>query len=166
MLRSTGRYFLPLDADNVAHPEFVARAVEVLEERRDLAYVTSWSRYIDKRGEPRGGPNLGYEPLGNHAALNSEQNVAGDAAAVIRRRIFDAGFRYSEELTSFEDWHLYRELQCAGRFGAVIPERLLYYRVRENSMQALIAQRHRARLMGEIEALIRENGTRWTSSSG
>ncbi len=49
----------------------------------------------------------------------------------MRRRIFDAGFRYSEELTSFEDWHFYRELQRAGHFGAVIPERLLRYRVRE-----------------------------------
>ena len=91
--------------------------------------------------------------------------MAGDAAAVIRRRIFDAGFRYSEELTSFEDWHLYRELQRAGHFGAVIPERLLRYRVREDSMQAQIAQPRRARLVGEIEALMRENAVRWTSSN-
>ena len=84
---------------------------------------------------------------------------------MIRRRIFDAGFRYSEELTSFEDWHFYRELRDAGHFGAVIPERLIRYRVRADSMQAEIAQPRRARLEGEIEALIRENEVRWTSSS-
>jgi glycogen synthase len=165
VLQSRGRYVFPLDSDNVAEPDFVARCVEILEQRPQVAYVTSWSRYIEADGTPRGGPDLGYEPLGNHAALNAEQNVAGDAAALLRRRIFDAGFRYSEELTSFEDWHLYRELQHAGHFGAVIPERLLRYRVREDSMQALIAQPKRARLLGEIEARMRENETSWTSSS-
>jgi glycosyltransferase involved in cell wall biosynthesis len=165
VLQSRGRYVFPLDADNVAAPEFVARAVEILEQRPEVAYATSWSRYVDADGAPREGPNQGYEPLGNQAALNAEENVAGDAAAVLRRRIFDAGFRYSEELTSFEDWHLYRELQRAGHFGAVIPERLLDYRVRDDSLQAQFAQPKRARLLGEIEALIRENGTRWTSSS-
>jgi glycosyltransferase involved in cell wall biosynthesis len=166
VLQSRGRYVFPLDADNVAEPEFVARCVETLEAHPELAYVTAWSRYVDDDGTPLEGPVLGYQPLGNHAAVNAEENVAGDAAALLPRRIFDAGFRYSEELTSFEDWHLYRELQRAGHFGAVIPERLLRYRVREDSMQAVIAQPRRARLVAEIETLIRENEVRWTSSSG
>ncbi|MGI8904031.1 MAG: glycosyltransferase [Solirubrobacteraceae bacterium] len=165
VLQSQGRYIFPLDADNVAEPEFVTRCVEILERRHEVAYVTSWSRYVEADGTPRRGPDLGYEPLGNEAALNARENVAGDAAAVLRRRIFDAGFRYSEELTSFEDWHLYRELQRAGQFGAVIPERLLRYRLREDSLQAQFAQPKRARLRGEIDALMRENEVQWTSSS-
>src|SRR5207244_3488992 len=139
VLQSTGRYVFPLDSDNVAEPDFVSRCVEILERRREIAYVTSWSRYIDEHGVERQGYDIGYQPLGNHAAVNAQQNVAGDAAAVVRRRIFDAGFRYSDELTSFEDWHFYRELQRAGHIGAVIPERLLRYRVRGDSMQAQIA---------------------------
>ncbi len=164
--QSRGRYVFPLDADNLAEPEFVARCVEVLEADPDVAYVTSWSRYIEIDGQPREGPHLGYQPLGNHTPLLADENVAGDAAAVIRRRLFDAGFRYSDELTSYEDWHLYRELQRAGHLGAVIPERLLRYRVREDSMQTVFAQPNRERLMGEMEASMRENGVRWTSSSG
>ena len=71
--------------------------------------MTSWSRYIDEHGTPRQHGEIGYQPLGNHAhGLLEENNYAGDAAAVIRRRLFDLGHRYSEELTSFEDWHLYR----------------------------------------------------------
>lgn len=163
--QSQGRYFFPLDADNMVEPEFVARGVEILERRPEVAYVTSWSRYIAPDGTPRTEGDIGYEPLGNHAALNAEENVAGDAAAVLRRRIFDAGFRYSEELTSFEDWHLYRELQRAGHFGLVIPERMIRYRVREDSLQAQFAQPKRARLLGEIDARMRENEVRWTSSS-
>jgi len=164
VLQSRGRYVFPLDADNIVEPEFVARCVEILESRPELAYVTSWSRYIDDGGTPLPGPELGYEPLGNQAALICEENVAGDAAAVIRRRIFDAGFRYSEELTSFEDWHFYRELRAAGHLGTVIPERLLRYRVRNDSMQAQIAQPNRERLLGEIHAHIQENAIQWTST--
>lgn len=163
--QSRGRYVLPLDSDNVAEPGFVERCVEILERRRDVAYVTSWSRYIDDDGDPIDGVQIGYQPLGNHAALVARDNVAGDAAAVVRRQIFDAGFRYSEELTSYEDWHLYRELSRAGHFGMVIPERLLRYRLRPDSMQAQIAQPRRARLEGEIEALMRENGVRWSSNA-
>ncbi len=162
--QSRGRYVFPLDSDNVAAPELVSRSVEILECRPEIAYVTAWSRYIDADGSPRPGP-LGYQPLGNQAALVAQDNVAGDAAAVIRRGIFDTGFAYSRELTSFEDWALYRELAHAGHFGTVIPERLLGYRVRQDSMQARIAQPKRARLRGEIEALIRENAVTWTSSS-
>ena len=165
VLQSRGRYVFPLDCDNIAEPEFVTRCVEILERRPDVVYVTSWSRYIDDDGTPLAGPSVGYQPLGNDAALVARENVAGDAAAVIRRRIFDAGFRYSEELTSFEDWALYRQLRDAGHFGAVIPERLIRYRVRPDSMQAEFAHPRRERLEGEIEALIRENEVRWTSSS-
>jgi CTP:molybdopterin cytidylyltransferase MocA len=163
--QSRGRYVFPLDADNVAEPEFVARCVEVLEARPEVAYVTSWSRFVEADGTPRAGPVVGYQPLGNQAALLGEENVGGDAAAVIRRRIFDLGFAYSEELTSYEDWHFYRELRHAGHFGTVIPERLLRYRVREDSMLAQVGLDRRARLQGEIEAHLRENQTQWTSSN-
>jgi glycogen(starch) synthase len=164
--QSRGRYVFPLDCDNVAEPEFVARCVEVLERRPEVAYVTSWSRYIGEDGRLRPGPAVGYQPLGNQAAVLERENVAGDAAAVIRRRLFDAGFWYSEELTAFEDWALYRELAQAGHFGAVIPRRLVRYRVRDDSMQARIAQPRRARLEGEIAAHVRARAMRWTAAAG
>ncbi len=165
ILNAQGRYVFPLDADNTVDPDFVSRCVEVLEARPEVAYVTAWSRYVDEHSRPIGDGEQGYEPLGNFAALNEVQNVAGDAAAVLRRRLFDIGFQYSEELTSYEDWHLYRELARAGRYGCVIPERLLRYRVHSESMQARIAVPRQARLRNEIAALMRESEVRWTSSS-
>jgi glycosyltransferase involved in cell wall biosynthesis len=161
-----GRFVFPLDADNVADPGFVARCVEVLRRRPGVAYVTSWSEYLGVDGSRRVGGDVGYEPLGNWSGFVGEENVAGDAAAVVPRWVFDQGFGYSEELTSLEDWHFYRELHEAGRFGVVIPERLLGYRVREDSMQAQIVGPYRGRLVGEIDARIRENATQWTSSNG
>ncbi|WP_249011634.1 glycosyltransferase [Conexibacter sp. DBS9H8] len=161
--QSVGPYILPLDADNVIAPDFTARAVAVLEARPEVAYVTPWSRYIGTDGNPWPEPNVGYAPLGNWSSLLVEDNVAGDAAALWRRRLFDLGFRYSEELTSFEDWALYRHLAAAGHHGAVIPERLLGYRLRDDSMQATVARPHRARLLGEINAHVRARGMRWTA---
>ncbi len=40
IVQSRGRYLFALDADNVAEPEFVERAVELLEDDPSLAYVT------------------------------------------------------------------------------------------------------------------------------
>jgi glycosyltransferase involved in cell wall biosynthesis len=161
--QARGRYVFPLDSDNFAHPTFVQRCVELLERHPELAYATSWSRYVTEDGLPRAGP-LGYQPLGNRPAeLLADEDVAGDAAAVIPRRLFDLGFRYSEELTACEDWHFYRELGRAGHFGAVIPERLLYYRVRADSMQAEIGMPRRERILGEIEGLMAESAMQWTT---
>jgi hypothetical protein len=140
----------------------VQRCVRLLESRPELAYATSWSRYVQEDGTPRPGP-LGYQPLGNeHAKLLADEDVAGDAAAVIRRGIFDAGFRYSEELTACEDWHFYRELAAAGHYGAVIPQRLLHYRVRADSMQAEVGVPKRGRILEEIEGLLRASAIEWT----
>jgi glycosyltransferase involved in cell wall biosynthesis/GT2 family glycosyltransferase len=164
-----GEYVFPLDADNAAEPSFVARCLEVLEARPELSYVTAWSRYIDPSGNDPGGEVEGFQPLGAgpHAIdANSFHNLSGDAAAVIRRRVFELGFRYSEELTSYEDWHFYRELERAGHRGAVIPQRLIRYRVHEEQMTRQVALENRSRLEAEMEAHMRENAIRWTSSSG
>ena len=161
---SRGYYVFPLDADNVAEPEFVERCVEVLEGDESLAFVTSWTRYIDDDGTPHHGAAAGYQPLGNWGSIPGE-NMAGDAAAVIRRRIFDRGFWYSQDLTSYEDWQLYRELRAAGLYGHVIPERLLRYRVRGGSMLRDIGLPLQARLEGEMDAHLVERRIEWESRS-
>jgi glycogen synthase len=160
---SRGRYVFPLDADNLAHPSFIERCVEVLEHDRDIAFVTSWSRFIDENGVPDDGPGGGYQPMGNSSAMIERNNVAGDAAAVVRRRVFDLGHHYSPEVHSFEDWLFYRELHAAGLFGHVIPERLLGYRVRSDSMIREVGFPEFGRLVGEMSARVRETAVRWTS---
>lgn len=164
--QSRGRYVLPVDADNVVEPSFVAWAVDLLEADPDLAYVTAWSRYVDEQGRDLL-PNVsGYQPFGNRSDLDDQANVAGDAMAVLPRRIFTLGFRYSEDLTSYEDWQLYRELRAAGRYGTVIPERLFRYRVRGGSMIRETGLPNHERLLGEMTAYRREGEVAWTSRSG
>ena len=163
--QSRGRYVFPLDADNIASPTFVERCVDVLERRPEVAYVNSWVRYIDEGAQPHPPPVEGYQPIGNDVPSLEQQNVAGDAAAVIRRRVFDLGFWYSVDATSYEDWLFYRELARQGQRGHAIPERLVLYRVRRRSMVRTIGFVHHERLLGEMEAHLREREMEWVRSS-
>jgi hypothetical protein len=56
----------------------------------------------------------------------------------------------------YEDWLLYLELHDAGHYGGVIPERLIRYRVREESMMRTVGAARLDRLVEEIRAHRRE----------
>lgn len=166
IVQSRGRYVVPLDADNLISPTFVERCVELLESDPAIAYVTCWSRYIDEDGEPvewpGSGAARGYHPLGNATQLVERTNTAGDALAVLPRRLFDLGFRYSEDVPICEDWMLYRALRRSGRFGVVIPERLVSYRVRRDSMYQTGGVQRLARVHAEATAQLDEEAIAWT----
>lgn len=159
-----GRYVLPLDADNELEPEFVERCLLALEREPSLAYVTTWCRFVDEHGKPLDSAHEGHTPLGNWTRLIDRNNWAGDATAILRRELFQRGFRYSTELTSYEDWFLYRQLHRAGLHGDVVPRRLFRYRVRRDSMLRTLGLDRTPRLFGEMAALIVESETRWTAS--
>jgi glycogen(starch) synthase len=146
--QSRGSYVLPLDADNMLRPSFIRRCLDILEREPDVAYATTWSQYVDEHGREWDGID------------------AGDGTAVRRKRIFDLGHWYSPDLTSYEDWQLYRELHHARLYGRVIPERLLLYRVRQESMVREVGLREHGRLFGEMNAHLREKEMAWASRSG
>jgi glycogen synthase len=162
--QATGRYVLPLDADDRVEPSFVEVCVEVLEDNPEIAYATTWSAYMRPDGR-RYGEGVGWAPFGNWSSLVRRNNVAGTCTAVIRRRFFDEGFRYSDELTSYEDWFLYRELYEAGHYGVVLPERLLEYRVRPESMLRKIGAPSMGLIYEELNAHVRERSMRWEQAS-
>jgi glycogen(starch) synthase len=157
---SRGRYVLPFDADDVAEPELVERCVEALEADRDAVYAATWSRFMLEDGTL---VDDGYRPLGNFAELVSEQNVAGAAASLIRREVFERGFAYDTELPSYEDWYLFRQLHEAGLYGHVIPEPLLRYRVRSDSMLRLVGAPEMKRYREEMDTRLRERAMEWVA---
>jgi glycosyltransferase involved in cell wall biosynthesis len=163
--QATGTYIVPVDADDRLAPTFVERCVDVLEERPDLAYATTWTAYITPDGEPYG-DGVGWAAFGNWSELMFRNNVGGTCTSVIRKRFFDQGFAYSDELTSYEDWFLYLELHDTGHFGVVLPERLIEYRVRPESMLRTIGAPSMAMIFDEINAHLRERATRWEVARG
>lgn len=162
---SRGDYVLPLDADNMLDRTFVSRCMDVLDGDPDAAFATAWSQYISADGRPLAGAERGFQPVGNSDARVLADNIAGDGTALIRREVFERGHRYSPDLASYEDWQLYRELHRAGLFGVVIPERLLIYRVRDNSMVREVGLRNHGRLYGEMQAHLREGEVEWLCAS-
>lgn len=160
--QARGRYVVPLDPDDMLEPTYVERGVNLLESQPDLVYVSTWSRYVDEDGIEYDPPAEGYQPLGNMSELVGVMNVAGVATAVIRRRVFEQGFAYSDDLTSYEDWSLYRDLGENGHEGIVIPERLFRYRIRPESMFRQIGMPKAERLKGELATHLREGRIEWT----
>jgi glycogen(starch) synthase len=163
--QARGRFVLPVDPDDMLDSSFVQRAVEVMMSNPSVAYVTPWTRYVSEDGVPLGVPDIGYQPLGNASREVLRNNVAGTAMALLRRWLFDAGFAYSQDLTSYEDWQLYQELHAAGHFGIVMPERLASYRVRTDSMMRQVGAPRLARLGGELLSHQSEKGTQWVYKS-
>jgi glycogen synthase len=160
---ASGRYVLPVDADNVLEPDFVERTLHALERDADLAYATCWTRWIGEDGAPAGDGELGYQPLGNWTRLIERNNWGGDATALMRRELFDRGFAWDVELASYEDWFLFRRLHRAGFYGDVLPRRLFRYRIRTQSMLRTIGLEHEARLVEEMNARLAEGEMTWTA---
>ncbi len=157
-----GRYVLPFDADDLLDPSFVARCVEVLEEDRAVSYVTSWIAYMNEEGRPDERFGDGWHPISNDSILLDDVNTAGSALALFRREVFEE-VEYETDLTSYEDWLFYQELQVRGLFGHVIPERLVHYRLRASSMLRTTGVPSMERIHQERRAHFRRNRVRWTS---
>jgi glycosyltransferase involved in cell wall biosynthesis len=162
---SRGRYVLTLDADDVLHPTFVERCVACLEADPSIAYATSWLRYVDERGRPDPRLGEGWQAYSNASDVLHDVNTAGSAIAVFRRRLFANAFAYDTDLTSYEDWVLFRELRDAGHVGHVIPERLIDYRIRAASMMRQTGLPQAERIRQEVDASQRRKQVEWTSSS-
>jgi glycosyltransferase involved in cell wall biosynthesis len=161
--QALGRYVLPLDADDRIAPTFLERCLEVLEQDPSAAYATTWSAYMKPDGTLFEG-GAGWAPFGNWSKLIRRNNVASTCTAVLRRSLFDQGFEYSDELASYEDWFLYYELHEAGHFGVVIPERLIEYRVRPESMLREFGAPKVKTLFDELNAHLREREVQWEAS--
>jgi len=163
--QARGDYVLPLDADDLIEPTFLERCVEALERRPELAYVTTYVEYMLPDSTRVKDDCGGYVPYGNWSRLMERNNVGGTCSSVFRRRVFELGFRYSRDLTSYEDWLLYLELARAGHHGAVVPERLFRYRVRPESMMRMEGSPRTEIIVDEITAHMRESEVRWLAGA-
>ncbi|MEH6418228.1 glycosyltransferase family 2 protein [Pseudomonas sp. CGJS7] len=153
--QATGEYVLPLDADDLIHPEFVAVASRALDRRPAFDFVVPQAAYFSGAGLEA----FDDVPIDGCLALVGEARQAGlfanlfSTATCFSRRGMLQSLRYREDLQAYEDWDLYRRAVAAGHRFIVGNEIMFLYRHRADSMIHSPDMRARhARLMSELTA--------------
>jgi glycosyltransferase involved in cell wall biosynthesis/GT2 family glycosyltransferase len=126
-----GRWVVPLDADDVLDPTFLAACVRAADRNPDATFITTLVEYFFQTPSS---PHGGWIPIGIDRDLLAYTNCASTCTALIdRRALLEAG-GYDPWLTSYEDWDLWCRLAARGARGLVIPEFLIHYCCRPDSM--------------------------------
>lgn len=109
--RATGRYVLPLDADDLLMPNAICDLVEQLSNAGEqIGFVYPNLQFFGNRSGYLEAPRYDL-----HALL--EENYCG-SAALFDREVFDQGFRYPEDIIlGPEDWDFVLSLAEAGIYG-------------------------------------------------
>lgn len=124
-----GEYILPLDADDRIHTDYLAEAVQVLENNNGLDVVYCKARLFGAVNRRWYLPPFSPERL-------AKDNIVF-CSAVIRRNILEKVGDYDERLIyGKEDWDLWIGIHSAGGQFYRINRILFFYRIKQKSMIA------------------------------
>jgi glycosyltransferase involved in cell wall biosynthesis len=120
--RCSGRYVLPLDADNLLLPEAIEVLVEQLSTAgEDVGFIYPKLQFFGNREDY-------YEPPPYNVYTLFHGNFC-DTCSLIDRQVFDAGLRYREEIfLGHEDWEFVLRLAAHGVRGEAAHAPTLRYR--------------------------------------
>jgi|GEM_PF-290482 len=124
-----GQYILPLDADNRIRPDYLCKAIDILEHSPQVGIVYGDLEYF---GEQTGIRNV---PDFNLDILLIENYI--DACAVIRKTVWESCGGYDANIPDklgYEDWDLWLSASEQGWQFHHIAEVLFDYYVRSHSM--------------------------------
>jgi len=143
---ASGEYILPLDADDVLHPEAVERLFRALEERdgKGVAYSDFWIFGEGVRPGTFQLPDYDFRQL-------LRKNLMAATALFPKRAWAEAG-GYKEEMSrlgGWEDYEFWINLGKLGYCGVHVPEPLFGYRQHRGSMRQE-AQRRKKLLQSAI----------------
>lgn len=125
--QATGKYILPLDADDKIAPEYCQKAVEIIEKDPTIGIVHCQTQYFGARNDLRKDPEFSMEAmLARNIILCAGLYRKSDWAQVggYNRNLIHGG----------EDWDFWLSLLETGRKVYKLPEVYFYYRIREGSM--------------------------------
>jgi glycosyltransferase involved in cell wall biosynthesis len=127
---AVGKYILPLDADNKLNPDYINKAVPLLEKNKaDIVYAAPVffgdTSIKNRQFKVRPFDDLGLV-TGNCA----------DACAVFKKEVWEKNGGYDEAMPSygFEDWDFWISASKNNFVFHFINEKLYYYRILHNSM--------------------------------
>jgi glycosyltransferase involved in cell wall biosynthesis len=135
-----------MDADDVSHPERLAKQVAFLKANPGIALVGAWARYVD---ESNGATVFLCRPPCDPAAMRDAlylNNCTVHSSWMVRAQALREVGLYDERYPLGEDYELLRRL--AARFDlANLPEYLIDYTI---SMSGLSMQKRRAQLLDRL----------------
>jgi glycosyltransferase involved in cell wall biosynthesis len=144
-----GRWVVPLDADDVLDPTFVEKMLTAARLNPGIAYATALVSFFTAAQQDLSG---GWVPLGLDRDILAYWNCASSCTALIDRRAIEEVGGYDEWLTSYEDWDLYCRFAARGWTCAVVPEFLIGYRIRPESMLRTEGTSNRSRIRAYLYA--------------
>jgi len=151
--RATGRYVVPLDADDLLPRGFVAQAVAAMHRAPELACVTGYLRYFQLLDHT-------HAPVGHVPDLSLILNTYGRATALFRRDVLLELGGYDETLPAYEDWDLHIRLHSAGFASDILPVPGQLYRRHHDSMTFTTGNGMRLEL---LQHLLRKHGDALTA---
>jgi GT2 family glycosyltransferase len=135
---ATTDFIILLDDDNIPFPEMVKtlrRAILMA----DADVVTCGIRHFQDPPEGKQsdrehcGPDQFFS--GGPVLLGAIHNCFGDASGIYRKSVFDkVGYFHELRGVTFEDWQMHLRIVTAGFRLLSVPEPLVWYRVRPDSM--------------------------------
>ena len=145
--RSSGAYVMPLDADDIIHPDYLRTALVALGRNPELGYVNSYVRNFGLFDSPR-------PAIGNVPDLMLFLHTDGQPCGVYQRSALDAVGGFDEDLPGFEDWDMQIRLAKAGFAGDVLPRELVMYRRHADS---LVFRSSNGLRVGQLQYLLRKH---------
>ena len=127
--KARGKYILPLDSDNKIRPEYIPKAIEILDKNSEIGIVYGNPEYFGERTGVWSVPEFNINKI---AARNYI-----DACAVYRKQVWSECGGYDPKIPDklgYEDWDFWLGAAEKGWQFYHVNEVLFDYRVRSNSM--------------------------------
>jgi glycosyltransferase involved in cell wall biosynthesis len=122
---ATGKYILPLDADDLISTDYIENAVEILNSNEQVKMVNGQGEFF---GDRHGKWNL--KPYSRR--LLARKNMLY-ISGIFRKSDFDKTDGFCPEIKGPEDWDFWISLLKRGGEVVRLPEICLYYRIHGNS---------------------------------
>lgn len=131
IIKSRGKYILPLDADNMIKPDYYRLGIEIMEKDLSVGIVYSDAILFGDRSEIRSTGKFDLQQLttGNYI----------DACALYRREVWEKNNGYDTELpySFYEDWEFWLHAAQHGVKFHYINEPLFFYRVNSTGLLSI-----------------------------
>lgn len=128
-----GKYIAFLDSDDLWEPDKLSKQAQILDGDRSAGLVYTWVSGIDKEGKPTGKIRKNNPEGKVWDALIQHNIIECGSVPLVRRECLEKVGLFDESLRTIEDLEMWLRLAAHYPFRR-IPEALVYYRERPNSL--------------------------------